>query len=167
MMSEGKVDRYLRYATEDMYKNEEQEIRCACRKCKLMTVHHPYSGVVRDHLLMHGFMDDAPWMNDDVDDVGVNAAPMAVHDDEGHHDMMVVENKNEYPIPYNINAPNTLRLIFTLFGKRYNLASFACSTSLPPISSRTSSPRAFHLLFFWNSVTVFAFDLLRLRLRGC
>ena len=92
MMSEGKVDRYLRYATEDMYKNEEQEIRCACRKCKLMTVHHPYSGVVRDHLLMHGFMDDAPWMNDDVDDVEVNAAPtMTVHDDEGHHDMMIVE----------------------------------------------------------------------------
>ena len=94
IMSERKVDRYLRHAIEDMYKNEEQEIRCPCRKCKLMTLHHPYSGVVRDHLLMRGFMDGAPWMNDE-DDVEVHAAPMAVHDDEGHHDMTIVENNNE------------------------------------------------------------------------
>ena len=93
MMSEGKVDRYLRYATDDMYKNEEKEIRCVHRKCKLMTLHHPYSSVVRDHLLMRGFMDGAPSMNDD--DVEVHAAPMVVHDDEGHHDMMIVENNNE------------------------------------------------------------------------
>ena len=96
VMSERKVDRYLRHAIEDMYKNEEQEIRCPCRKCKLMTLHHPYSGVVRDHLLMRGFMDGSPWMNDEDDVLEVHAAPMAVHDDEGHHDdMMIVENNNE------------------------------------------------------------------------
>ena len=61
-----------------------------------MTLHHPYSGVVRDHLLMRGFMDGSPWMNDEDDVLEIHAAPMAVHDDEGHHDdMMIVENNNE------------------------------------------------------------------------
>ena len=89
IMSERKVARYLRHAMEDMYKKDELEINCPCRKCKLLILHHPYSGVVRDHLLMHGFMDGAPWMNDD-DDVEVHA----VDEDEGQHDM-IVENNNE------------------------------------------------------------------------
>ena len=87
MMSEKEVDRYLRHATEDMYKNDKDEIRCSCRNCKLMTLHRPFSGVVRDHLLMRGFMDGGAtlsWMNDEDDNVEVHAAePMVEDDDEG------------------------------------------------------------------------------------
>ena len=99
MMSEKEVDRYLRHATEDMYKNDKDEIRCPCRNCKLMTLHRPFSGVVRDHLLMRGFMDGGAtlsWMNDEDDNVEVHAAePTVEDDDEGDHDMMIVENNNE------------------------------------------------------------------------
>ena len=99
MMSEKEVDRYLRHATVDMYKNDKDEIRCPCWKCKLMTLHRPFSRVVRDHLLMRGFMDgDAAlsWMNDGDDNVEVHAAKPTVEDDvEGDHDLMIVEDNNE------------------------------------------------------------------------
>jgi hypothetical protein len=58
MMNESMVSRYMKSATIEMMNNNGTEIRCLCRKCNLGTVFDPYSGLVQQHLLMCGFMDD-------------------------------------------------------------------------------------------------------------
>ena len=68
---ESVVNRYVRRATADMYRNNRQDIRCPCRKCKLQALFTPSSETIRDHLLMRGFMDGhTQWMSsgDDEDD---------------------------------------------------------------------------------------------------
>ena len=68
-MSEGIVARYLKSAMADMIQNNQTEIRCPCRRCKLKSFMDPKSGQVRDHLLMRGFMDDyTRWQSDEDDD---------------------------------------------------------------------------------------------------
>ena len=58
MMIEGIVNRFLRSAKAEMLQKNETEIRCPCRRCKLKSlIADPDSGQVRDHLLLHGFMD--------------------------------------------------------------------------------------------------------------
>src|SRR5664279_4668794 len=83
IMSERIVTRYLKNATDDMLQNNREEIRCPCRKCKLSTLHHPFSGKVRDHLLMRGFMDGhTQWLCDEDDEPKVHGAA-AGNDQEG------------------------------------------------------------------------------------
>ena len=66
---ERNVARYLKYATNDMFQNNCTEIRCPCKKCKLGTLHNPFSGRLQEHLLMRGFMDGhTQWISDDEDD---------------------------------------------------------------------------------------------------
>ena len=57
MMSEGVVARFLKAATAEMIRNNQKEIRCSCRRCKLTSLMDPKADMVRDHLLMRGFMD--------------------------------------------------------------------------------------------------------------
>jgi hypothetical protein len=56
-MYESMVNTYLQSTTADMLKNNEKEIRCPCRRCKLEVLVDPFSGKLMEHLLMHGFMD--------------------------------------------------------------------------------------------------------------
>src|SRR3954466_10591843 len=68
-MSERVVNKYLRYATDDMIQNNRTEIRCPCRKCKKVGLLNPFSGELLEHLLIHGFMDGhTQWLDDDDDD---------------------------------------------------------------------------------------------------
>src|ERR1041385_5821022 len=41
-MSERVVNKYLRYATDDMIQNNRREIRCPCRKCKKVGLLNPF-----------------------------------------------------------------------------------------------------------------------------
>src|SRR5664279_2071454 len=75
IMSERIVTRYWKNAMDDMLQNNREEIRCLCQKCKLSTLHHPFSGNVRDHLLMRGFMDGhTQWLSDEDDEPEVHGA---------------------------------------------------------------------------------------------
>ena len=68
-MSERVVNKYLRYATDDMIQNNRTEIRCPCRKCKKVGLLNPFSGELLEHLLIHGFMDGhTQWLDEDDDD---------------------------------------------------------------------------------------------------
>src|SRR5664279_5711221 len=79
----------------DMYQNNRIEIRCPCRKCKLGTLHNPFSGTVRDHLLMHGFMDGhTQWISDE-DDEQVHGATAG--NEEGHQDNNDEGREDEEP----------------------------------------------------------------------
>ena len=57
IISEHVMNRYLKYATEDMLQNNRKEIRCPCRKCKNLGLLNPFTGELLEHLLMRGFMD--------------------------------------------------------------------------------------------------------------
>ena len=67
MMTEGIVNRFLSSAKAEMLKKNETEIRCPCRRCKLKSLMDPDSVQVRDHLLLHGFMDGYRWQGDEDD----------------------------------------------------------------------------------------------------
>ncbi|KAK1607302.1 hypothetical protein QYE76_030975 [Lolium multiflorum] len=67
MMSEGVVARFLKAATAEMIRNNQKEIRCPCRRCKLTSLMDPKDDMVRDHLLMRGFMDGYRWEGDEDD----------------------------------------------------------------------------------------------------
>jgi hypothetical protein len=67
MMSEGVVARFLKAATAEMIRNNQKEIRCPCRRCKLTSLMDPKADMVRDHLLMRGFMDGYRWEGDEDD----------------------------------------------------------------------------------------------------
>jgi hypothetical protein len=67
MMSEGVVARFLKAATAEMIRNNQKEIRCPCRRCKLTSLMEPKADMVRDHLLMRGFMDGYRWEGDEDD----------------------------------------------------------------------------------------------------
>ncbi|KAK1681204.1 hypothetical protein QYE76_042052 [Lolium multiflorum] len=67
MMSEGVVARFLKAATAGMIRNNQKEIRCPCRRCKLTSLMDPKADMVRDHLLVRGFMDGYRWEGDEDD----------------------------------------------------------------------------------------------------
>ena len=68
MMTEGIVNRFLSSVKAEMLQKNEMEIRCLCRRCKLKSlIVDPESGQVRDHLLLHGFMDGYRWQGDEDD----------------------------------------------------------------------------------------------------
>ena len=68
MMTEGIVNRFLSSAKAEMLQKNETEIRCPCRRCKLKSlIADPDSGQVRDHLLLHGFIDCYQWQGDEDD----------------------------------------------------------------------------------------------------
>src|ERR1041384_1755014 len=68
-MSERVVNKYLRYATDDMIQNNRTEIRCPCRKYKKVGLLNPFSEELLEHLLIHGFMDGhTQWLDEDDDD---------------------------------------------------------------------------------------------------
>ena len=72
-MSEIILARWMKCATDDIVRNNRMDIRCPCRRCKLVRWIDPDSGQLEDHLLRHGFM------------LGFNQAPTAngAHEDEG------------------------------------------------------------------------------------
>src|SRR3954471_12271341 len=79
-MSERVVNKYLRYATDDMIQNNRTEIRCPCRKCKKVGLLNPFSGELLEHLLIHGFMDGhIQWLDEDDDGAA---------DDHDQHEMI-------------------------------------------------------------------------------
>ena len=100
------VDRYLDHATSEMFRENRKEIRCSCRKCKQRYLLSPFSGALKEHLLMSGFMDSHKhWMTIDEEEPAVvnvdepAAAPSTGNDgndddqegggpqhDEGDHD---------------------------------------------------------------------------------
>ena len=53
-MKESVVDRYVERALADMYQNMRMDIRCPCRRCKLVSLFDPISGTVNEHLLRFG-----------------------------------------------------------------------------------------------------------------
>ena len=68
MMTEGIVNRFLSSTKAEMLQKNEKEITCSCRRCKLKSlIADPDSGQVRDHLLLHGFMDGYRWQGDEDD----------------------------------------------------------------------------------------------------
>ena len=68
-MRESVVDRYVKLAAADMYRNNRTEISCPCRKCKLVSLFIPSSGIVQEHLLVRGFMEaHTQWMDSDDED---------------------------------------------------------------------------------------------------
>ncbi|KAK1669565.1 hypothetical protein QYE76_057724 [Lolium multiflorum] len=67
MMSEGVVARFLKAATAEMIRTNQKEIRCPCRRCKLTSLMDPKADMVRDHLLVRGFMDGYRWEGDEDD----------------------------------------------------------------------------------------------------
>ena len=82
------MNRYVRRATADMYRNNRQDIRCPCRKCKLQALFTPSSETIRDHLLMRGFMDGhTQWMSsdDDEDDEDDDDEEFGGNDEEEGH----------------------------------------------------------------------------------
>ena len=80
-MKESVMDRYVECATADMYQNMRMDIRCPCRRCKLVSLFDPISGTVNEHLLRFGFMEGhTQWMGDDEEDDD------EVVDDEGDDD---------------------------------------------------------------------------------
>src|ERR1041385_4342493 len=86
-MSERVVNKYLRYATDDMIQNNRREIRCLCRKCKKVGLLNPFSGELLEHLIIHGFMDGhTQWLDEDDDD--------EVHDGAVDHDQH--DNNNDH-----------------------------------------------------------------------
>ena len=72
-MSSGRISRYKEEAKAEMIRCNRRQIRCPCRKCKLVSWIDPDSGQLEDHLLRRGFM------------IGFNQAPTAngAHEDEG------------------------------------------------------------------------------------
>ena len=67
-MTEGIVNRFLCSAKAAMLQENETAIRCPCRGCKLKSlIADPDSRQVRDHLLLHGFMDGYRWQGDEDD----------------------------------------------------------------------------------------------------
>ena len=85
-MSEAVVNRYLKHATEDMFRHNRTEIRCPCRKCKLVGLINPFSGKLLEHLLMPGFMDGhTQWLSDEDDHEG-NEAPATGNDHDNDHE---------------------------------------------------------------------------------
>ena len=67
-MTEGIMNRFLSSAKAEMLEKNETEIRCPCQRCKLKSlIADPDSGQVRDHLLLHGFMDGYRWQGDEDD----------------------------------------------------------------------------------------------------
>ena len=89
-MSEKMVDGYLEHATSEMFREKRKEIRCPCRKCKQRYLLSPFSGALKEHLLMSGFMDSHKhWMTIDEEEpavVNVNEAPSTENDDDQEHD---------------------------------------------------------------------------------
>jgi hypothetical protein len=83
------VDRYLEHATSEMFREKRKEIRCPCRKCKQRYLLSPFSGALKEHLLMSGFMDSHKhWMiiDDEEEEPAVVHAeepPSAGNDEEG------------------------------------------------------------------------------------
>ena len=66
-MSSGRISRYKEEAKADMIRCNRRQIRCPCRKCKLVSWIDPDSGQLEDHLLRRGFM---LGFNHDEGDVG-------------------------------------------------------------------------------------------------
>ena len=66
-MTEGIVNRFLSSAKAEMLQNNEKEIRCPCRRCKLRSLMDPDTVQVRDHLFLCGFMDGYRWQGDEDD----------------------------------------------------------------------------------------------------
>ena len=56
MMSESIMARYKEAAMADMIESNMTEIRCPCKNYKLRNLIRPDSGVLENHLLVHGFM---------------------------------------------------------------------------------------------------------------
>jgi hypothetical protein len=82
-MSEGIVARYMKAATHDMIQNNQTEIKCPCKRCKLKCYVDPYSGVLQSHLLSRGFMDGyTRWISDEDADNMHGAA--TGNNEEGH-----------------------------------------------------------------------------------
>ena len=52
-MKESVVDRYVERVTADMYRNMCMDIRYPCRRCKLVSLFDPFSGIVNEHMLMY------------------------------------------------------------------------------------------------------------------
>src|SRR3954470_19550273 len=88
MMTGGIVDRFLSFTKAEMLQKNEMEIRCPCRRCKLKSLMDPNSVHVRDHLLLHGFMDGYRWQGDE-DDYEV------IHGDRARNEEGQQDNRGE------------------------------------------------------------------------
>ena len=75
-MSSGRISRYKEEAKAEIIRCNRRQIRCPCRKCKLVSWIDPDSGQLEDPLLRRGFM---VGFNHDERDVGGQDH----HDDEG------------------------------------------------------------------------------------
>ena len=75
MMSSGRIRRYKEEAKADMIRFNRSQIRCPCRRCKLVRWIDPDSGQLEDHLLRRGFMleQDGQDHHHDEGDVGGGA----------------------------------------------------------------------------------------------
>jgi hypothetical protein len=114
-MSEGIVARYMKAATHDMIQNNQTEIKCPCKRCKLKCYVDPYFGVLQSHLLSRGFMDGyTRWISaEDVDNVhGAETG----NDEEGYGvvtkilpDMTILEKMSD--IVKKMKMPNKVKMI--------------------------------------------------------
>ena len=82
-MTEGIVNRFLSSTKAEMHQKNETEIRCPCRRCKLKSLMDPDSRLVRDHLLVRGFMDGYRWQGDEDDYEVVHGGRETVRNNEG------------------------------------------------------------------------------------
>src|SRR4051812_35705811 len=102
-MSKRVVNKYLRYATDDMIQNNRTEIICSCRKCKKVGLLHHFSGELLEHLLIHGFMDGhTQWLYED-DDEEVHdgtADDHDQHDNNNDHEQEDEEPPDDPPAHY-------------------------------------------------------------------
>jgi hypothetical protein len=84
VIMEGRiVSRYLASAVPDMIRNNRKEIRYPYKRCKQVTLMDPFSGSLKAHLLLHGFMD------------GFNYTQWIVEDDDDDNDEGVDNNDEE------------------------------------------------------------------------
>ena len=74
-MTKGIMNRFLSSAKAEMLQKNEMEIRCRYRRCKLKSLMDPDSVKVRDHLLLHGFIDGYRWQGDEDDYEVVHGGP--------------------------------------------------------------------------------------------
>ena len=94
IMSERIVARYLKHVTDDMLQNNRTEIKCLCRKCRLKTLHDPFSRKLQEHLLMRGFMDGyTRWMSDEDEEGGEDEELPHMMEKTKSHPHMIMEIK--------------------------------------------------------------------------
>src|ERR1041385_7282487 len=66
-MTGGIVDKFLSSTKAEMIQQNETEIRCPCRRCKLKCLLDPDSKTIKGHLLTRGFMGGYRWQGYEED----------------------------------------------------------------------------------------------------